>query len=113
MLLTTEHGGQAMTDYHLAIWELLTPEERPEVMEYDRALLAWYDDFGSVVRPFIAHRAILDAAMEVLLLGKVDIMAPAGNLDWHFLEGDNSEFGYPTRTECIYHALKWLREAKQ
>jgi hypothetical protein len=108
-------GGPAMTDYHLAIWELLTPEERPKGLsvtmhrEWPEDVDHWYLGDHVIIRESFAHRAILDAGREVLD-GNAIVIYPKSSDRWVW---DNEEYGsppYPTRTECIYHALKWLRE---
>jgi hypothetical protein len=72
------------------------------------------------VRNSIAHRAILDAAREVLDEAGIKVCKhvirfsdKSVNEKWQFSSREHHSLRYPTRTECIYHALKWLREAKQ
>jgi hypothetical protein len=60
-------------DIHHAIWELLTPEERPEGLLYDSYRAMCHDEWGDQVPDPIAHRAIVDAAREVLDLACVEI----------------------------------------
>jgi hypothetical protein len=107
-------------DIHLAIWELLTPEEQKATgLEYvkrgwDRPLWYCHDIITHIVA---AHRAIVDAAREVLDLADMGVGMPRKDKDingWWFHTPDHiDEQEYPTRTEAIYHAIKWLRGQKQ
>ena len=97
-------------DLHLAIWELLKPEEMPEGIEVNEAYcpVMWHDRHVEIAIS-IAHRCIVDAAREVLDVSAI-VIYPKSLNRWVW---DNDEWGsppYPTRTEAIYHALKWLRE---
>jgi hypothetical protein len=121
-----------MTDYHLAIWELLTPEERHESkIQFEKRRKYWYcfpkasDSTGPIefsgghtIPDFIAHRAILDAARGVCDLSRIAVRQHEDPSDGWWWESDtDDDVGsyetYPTRTECIYHALKWMREEKK
>ena len=106
-------------DIHLSIWELLTPHERPQGFieptwdhEYFRAQEGW----KIVGLPdTIAHRCIVDAAREVLERNQYQIHYKQRWEDeeahwWFSCAYGPMKRDYPTRTECVYHALKWLRE---
>jgi hypothetical protein len=105
-------------DIHLAIWELLTPEERraTKVRKEEISKKRTWDDIGAT-RLEVAHRAIVDAAREVLDLACVEINVEKCDPDWLWFYGgrphDDSDPIYFTRTEAIYHALKWLRGQEQ
>jgi hypothetical protein len=102
-------------DIHHAIWELLTPEERPEGLLYDSYRAMCHDEWGDQVPDPIAHRAIVDAAREVLDLAGISI-CPLDPDGWYFECPERGNYGskdYLSRTEAIYHALKWLRGQKQ
>lgn len=118
-------------DLHFAIWELLAPEERPGSLYWRKwcctdgvhHFTQWWNDpkmeYEDSVLDFHAHLAILDAAREVLDLAGIGINAPQHNVSmgWWWCAPSmgwaESEEDYPTRTECIYHALKWLREGEK
>jgi hypothetical protein len=109
-------------DLHLAIWELLTPEERPEGLYRYKGTRGYYwsDGWDGGIDDPLAHRAILDAAREVLDDALVEVFRTINiaSSEWLFRHEDlageyESPVFYHSRTECIYHALKWLREAKQ
>jgi hypothetical protein len=101
-------------DIHLAIWELLTPEERPGFLYANEAYdpVLWHNGCGEELLVENASRIIVDAAREVLDL--------AGGEVTHTPSWWKARFPYdgivvrePTRTEAIYHALKWLRGQKR
>ena len=100
-------------DIHLAIWELLTPEEQETTgLEYvkrgcDRPLWYCHDIITHIVA---AHRAIVDAAREVLD-NKQLMIRRIETGKWWFEKSCATLFD--TRTEAIYHALKWLRGQKR
>jgi hypothetical protein len=113
-------------DLHLAIWELLTPGEKPHGLS--RRTNTWGCKYwghldGALSHDSIAHRAILDAAREVLDLAGIEIHPPSNippvssgwywDCDWNTGDISAMDDVFDTRTECIYHALKWLREEKK
>ena len=105
-------------DIHLAIWELLTPEERPEGLLYDSYRAMCHDEWGDQVPDPIAHRAVVDAAREVLDKNGVllhEIHDDMSDLWWFEGVRYHKTVSAPIdgRTEAIYHALKWLRGQKR
>jgi hypothetical protein len=113
-------------DIHLAIWELLTPEERPGFLYANEAYdpVLWHNGCGEELLVENASRIIVDAAREVLDLDYLmAYKCPVNKKDWcidaqwDYEDGGEEEkfFSqpYPTRTEAIYRALKWLRGQKR
>jgi len=110
-------------DLELAIWELLKHSERPNfkrVYSPEAETMLWKDMWvEELISKTSAYRCIVDAAREVLDEAKVSI----DKCVTKYAYGDDTIAWsaasytprwvsklYPTRTECIYRALKWLRE---
>lgn len=102
-----------MTDEQcvLAMWELLGVCHRPEDLFCDYDEESWYDEYGESVHDPIAHRAILDAAREVLDDAEVYISKSPGNLrQWIFwMDRIYPSDPVASRTQATYHALAWLK----